>query len=300
MNKYEIDEILNMAIMTKTAHVLVEGIDDVSIYEDLSPEDCEVYAIETIEGYTGGCGAVIEAIEFLNNIDAQGILRKYVVGIIDRDAEVFISGEKQMPGLFTLNQYSIESHFVNNEILKKIILQVTNISEKQVQPSINAIDCIDNIDDIYYFSLEALNGATNSSYASIVGYSSKIGRRKDPSTMQQIRSKTDLLNSVANRFGLSRELSSLKLLVKGKWLLLCFSEGLEKLIRSLPEKCKSAEIIQCKVCQFKNTSSCLFKIKDGISNQSIYSLALNIKENHELEYIKSMLHRISQSAKADI
>ena len=73
MNKYEIDEILSMAIMTKTAHVLVEGVDDVRIYEKLSSGDCEVYAIESIEGYSGGCDFVKDAIQDLNSIDMNRI-----------------------------------------------------------------------------------------------------------------------------------------------------------------------------------------------------------------------------------
>lgn len=297
MNKFEIDEILNAAIMTKTAYVLVEGIDDVSIYENLAPDDCEIYAIETIEGYSGGCTAVTEAIKELNEIDTQGILSKYLVGIIDRDAEFFVSGLKNIPGLFTLNQYSIESHFVNNEVLNSLIFQITKISGKQEIPDINAEICIDGIDDVYYFSLEALNSAVDSEYNGIVGYSSNIGRRKDAHTMESIRSKLQSLDALAAAHNLDRSIISLKLLVKGKWLLQTFSEGLEKVIKDLPQKCKSSQIIQCRICQFDENSSCLFKLKDGINHQSIYSLAMNVNGNSELDYIKEMLQRISHSAK---
>lgn len=297
MNKYEIDEIFNSAIMTKTAHVLVEGVDDVSIYENLAPDDCEIYAIETIDGYSGGCGAVTDAIKVLNEIDTQGILSKYVVGIIDRDSEFFISGLKNIPGLFTLNQYSIESHFVNDQVLNNLLFQITKISEKQEIPNINTEICIDAIDDVYYFSLEALNSAVDSEYNGIVGYSSNIGRRKDVHTMQSIRLKSQTLDALAATHNLDRNIISLKLLVKGKWLLQAFSEGLEKLIKSLPQQCKSSQIIQCRICKFDVNSSCLFKLKDGINHQSIYSLAMNVKGNGELDYIKDMLQNISHSAK---
>ena len=50
---YEIDELLNEAIITGVPAILVEGIDDISVYDEISasvPFDVEVYAIENIEG----------------------------------------------------------------------------------------------------------------------------------------------------------------------------------------------------------------------------------------------------------
>ncbi|MFD2754502.1 DUF4435 domain-containing protein [Comamonas terrae] len=298
MNKYEIDEILSMAIMTKTAHVLVEGVDDVRIYEKLSSGDCEVYAIESIEGYSGGCDFVKDAIQDLNSIDSQGILDKYVVGIIDRDVGYFRNGNLNMPALFTLAQYSIESHFVNSEVLNKLLVKLTHITEKQVTPLITVQECIDDLDGLYYFSLEALQGAIDSSYSSVVGYGDNIGRRKDENTMQSIMAKSDVLDQLSASKNLGRSISELKIFVKGKWLLKSFSEGLEKVIKDLPRKCKAKSIMQCRVCQFDDKSSCLFKIKDGISHKAIYSLAMDIVDNNELNYVRDMLQRISATAKA--
>ncbi len=298
MNKYEIDEILNMAIMTKTAHVLVEGVDDVRIYEGLSSGDCEIYAIESIEGYSGGCDFVKDAIVELNKIDSQGIIDKYVVGIIDRDVGVFRNGNLNIPGLFVLDQYSIESHFVNSEVLNKLIFKLTNVTIKQVVPAVSVTNCIEDLDGLYYFSLEALKGATDANYTGVVGYADNIGRRRDATTMQSIMRKSQDLDQLSLSKNLSQELSSLKLFVKGKWLLKSFSEGLEKIIKDLPNKCKTKSIIQCQACQYDEKSSCLFKIKDGISHKAIYSLAMNIIDNNELNYVKEMLKRISATAKA--
>ncbi|MCZ2337944.1 MAG: DUF4435 domain-containing protein [Chitinophagales bacterium] len=298
MNKYEIDEILAMAIMTKTAHVLVEGVDDVRIYEALSSGECEVYAIESIDGYSGGCNFVKNAIQDLNSIDSQGILDKYVVGIIDRDVGYFRNGNLNIPALFTLDQYSIESHFVNSEVLNKLLMKLTHITEKQVTPSIPVQECIDDLDSLYYFSLEALQGAIDSSYSSVVGYADNLGRRKDVKTMQDIMAKSNALDQLSVSKNLGRTISKLKLFVKGKWLLKAFSEGLEKAIKDLPKKCKTKSITQCRACQFDNKSSCLFKIKDGISHKAIYSLAMDIVDNNELNYVRDMLQRIAATARA--
>lgn len=298
MIKYEIDEILITAIMTKTAHVLVEGVDDVRIYEELSSGECEIYAIESIEGYSGGCAFIKDAITYLSSIDNQGILDKYVVGIIDRDVGFFRNGNLNIPGLFVLEQYSIESHFVNEEVLKKLLYKLTHITSKQVIPQISVSDCFEDLEGLYYFSLEALKGSVDANYGAIVGYSDNIGRRRDAETMQSIRVKSEELDQFSASKNLTANISSLKLFVKGKWLLKSFSEGLEKIIKDLPRKCKANEIYQCHVCKFNEKSSCLFKIKDGISHKAIYSLSMDIMENNELNYVKEMLQRVAATAKA--
>ncbi|MEI8706271.1 hypothetical protein [Pseudoalteromonas sp. B62] len=53
----ECDELLNEAIMSKTPIVLVEGVADIPVYEQLSEVNelkSEVYAIENIKGYAEG------------------------------------------------------------------------------------------------------------------------------------------------------------------------------------------------------------------------------------------------------
>lgn len=36
MNKFEADEILNLAMMEKTPYIIVEGADDIRVYEEIS------------------------------------------------------------------------------------------------------------------------------------------------------------------------------------------------------------------------------------------------------------------------
>ena len=36
MSKFEADEVLNLAIMEKTPYIIVEGVDDIRIYEDIA------------------------------------------------------------------------------------------------------------------------------------------------------------------------------------------------------------------------------------------------------------------------
>lgn len=52
--KYEISEILNTALMTRTISIIVEGVDDIQVYDSIAKsvdKTAEIFPIETIEGY---------------------------------------------------------------------------------------------------------------------------------------------------------------------------------------------------------------------------------------------------------
>jgi hypothetical protein len=71
MNKFEADEILNLAIMSKTPYVIVEGVDDIKIYEEIASSagvPCEIYSVEQLEGLTGGNDGVIQALEIIESL----------------------------------------------------------------------------------------------------------------------------------------------------------------------------------------------------------------------------------------
>lgn len=297
MNKYAIGEILNIAIMTKKAHVVVEGADDVKIYENLSDENCEIYPIELIEGYSGGCTHIKNAFKALNEATNFHKIEDYLIGIIDKDSSTFRETTQYISGVFTLKYYSIESHFINQESINNLIKDATNVSNKQELPNFNLEECIADIDALYYFSLESLMGSINKDYTSIVGYSDNPGRRRDINTMQKIMQKSIILDGLSQARNLYKTVESMKFFVKGKWLLTAFTEGIEKKIKELPKKCKTMQITQCKPCSFSNNTSCLFKIKDGISHNTLLSLTRNHTSNNELKYIKDRLAHLSFTAK---
>ena len=89
---YEIDEILNEAIITGVPALIVEGIDDISIYDNLAlkvPFEYEVYAVENIEGFSEGCEQVILAVEELNTLESEAHeLTNHVLGVIDKDVRL--------------------------------------------------------------------------------------------------------------------------------------------------------------------------------------------------------------------
>jgi hypothetical protein len=300
MTKFEIDEILNMAIMTKTAHVLVEGIDDVAIYEELtrqSSSTCEIFSIEMIDGFSGGCSFVKKAIEELTVLAGPIALEEFIVGIVDRDASFYRKELAERPGLFILQNYSIESHFISDETVRKIIQKTTKLpASHSATHLLPANACVSLINELYYFSLEALKGAVDSTYNAEVGFSDSIGRRKDQFTMQKIMSKSASLDAFASSLNLNMSIECMRLFVKGKWLLTAFSEGLYNEIESLSSRCKKALIPQCKSCSANITAPCFYKAKDGYTHRTLYELAKDCIDNTELTYIRSMLASISLSA----
>ena len=91
--KYDLAETLNAALMNQEPVVIVEGQDDIKFYDNIALLNglvINVQPIENIEGYTEGCEKVIEAItEAQSLIKADIRLKRYIMGIIDKDARPF-------------------------------------------------------------------------------------------------------------------------------------------------------------------------------------------------------------------
>jgi hypothetical protein len=302
MNKYEADELLNLAIMSKTPYVIVEGVDDIQIYESIAESaqtPCEIYSVEMIEGLAGGNDGVIQAIEIIESLSmpAGRSAKDFVMGIIDCDARYY---RREMPifaSIFSLSAYSIESHFVSKFSIKLAIDQLTRISSvdtiniDQIYASVE-----DKVFDLYYFSLEALKNAVDPYYQPVVGFSASAGRRKDPNTIAALMTKKDDLDIFANSLHLSRDIESLRKFVKGKWLLTAYAEELFCEIETLVEKCKNFAITQCRMCVRDNSAPCLYKVKDGFNKNSLFSILKNFIEIPEFDYLRNAFRSVSVTA----
>lgn len=302
MNKYEADELLNLAIMSKTPYVIVEGVDDIQIYESIAKSAQvagEIYSVEMIEGLAGGNDGVIQAIEIIESLTlSQGKSAKdYVMGIIDCDARYYRGEMPVFGSIFSLNAYSLESHFVSRFSIKPAIDQLTRIS---VADSVD-IDQIytsvqNNVFDLYYFSLEALKNAVDTEYQSVVGFSASAGRRKDQNTIAALMAKKDDLDNFANSLHLSCDIESLRKFVKGKWLLTAYAEELFAEIEKLVAKCKGLMINQCRMCIRDSSSPCLYKVKDGFNKNTLYSVLKNFIEIPEFDYLREAFRSVAATA----
>ena len=129
MNKYEADELLNLAIMSKTPYVIVEGVDDIHIYEEIAKSAqvlCEVYSVEMLEGLVGGNDGVIQAMESIEslNMPEGKSAKEFILGIIDCDARYYRGEMPVLESVLSLSVYSIESHFVSKFSIKPSIEKV--------------------------------------------------------------------------------------------------------------------------------------------------------------------------------
>ncbi|MBK5516705.1 DUF4435 domain-containing protein [Pseudomonas sp. TH10] len=130
---FSADELLNLAIMTKIPILIVEGIDDVPIYERISISinvECDIYASETLHGGREGCNGVIDNIRDIRLVSSDIPVEKHILGIIDKDARYYRKEMPEDPAIFPLNYYSIESHYINSCSIRYLIPRFTNATLK--------------------------------------------------------------------------------------------------------------------------------------------------------------------------
>ncbi|GJI92761.1 DUF4435 domain-containing protein [Duganella hordei] len=304
MDKYEPDEILNLAIMSKIPYFIVEGVDDINVYEEIAKSvqvECEIYSVEMLDGLAGGNDGVVQAMQILDALPmtAGQTVQNYVMGILDRDARFYRNEMPNLASIFCLKLYSLESHFVSKSTIKPTIDLLTRNSvddEIDIDEIFAAVEY--GMSDIYYFSLDALRKSVDPTYQSIVSYSSGVGRRKDANTMNVIFNRKDDLDIFAAQLNLNSKVYSMREFVKGKWLLTAFSEELYKEIEKLTIKCKSSTIKQCRMCELDVDSPCLFQVHDGYNKNILYPILQRFFEIPDLQYIKDKIISIRDSAMA--
>jgi len=214
--KMEADELLAEAKMSDTIILIVEGNDDISIYEDIIltltiEKDIEVYASENLEKISckkSGCSGVKESLKKIKECSNGIEYDKHILGIIDRDATVYRGDDNDINGLLVLKYYSIESHFVTKEVIPLIISYFTKISHKSIDPNLKEklFDEIYNkLKILYYISLEALKKSCQNEYNALYQYGevSTISIKKNQHKMNQLTEKKEELDSFAQTFNIS-------------------------------------------------------------------------------------------------
>lgn len=295
---FEIDEVLNESIMTGVPSVIVEGIDDISIYVDISkrvPFDVEVYAVEHIEGFSAGCDKVIDAINALEDLpQTQHRLESHVLGIVDKDVRDFRGDMPSSTSVLVLKYYSIESHFASREVIGNTLRLCTKSSAGMVSDELCDLimeEIEQKILDLYYHSLEALRNSLEKDYVADFAYSYLPGRVKDVNAKALIAAKRDELDLFANRLGLNRSISVVKSIARGKWLIDVFSEELVRCINGLQGLCREQKINSCLSCVTHAFDKCLYRMREGVHANTVKSLAFSHSVGREFDYI---VDRISQ------
>ncbi|MDP2367942.1 hypothetical protein [Rhodoferax sp.] len=302
--KYEADELLNLAIMSKTPCVIVEGVDDIRIYEEVAKSAlvfCEIYSVEMLAGLSGGNDGVIEAMKIIEslNMPVEKSAKEFVMGIIDCDVRYYRGEMPTLKSVLILNFYSIESHFVSKYSIRPSINQLTRIS---LADDIDIDSIYTNVEksilDLYYFSLDALKNAVDVSYKSVIGFSANAGRRKDKRTVAELEARKIDLDIFAAAYCLAPNIESLRKFAKGKWLLTAYAEELFNEIELLVAKCKGLEIKQCRMCELDNAGPCLYQHTEGVSKKSLCSTLKSFVDIPEFDYIRGAFKSLALTASA--
>ena len=289
---FEIDEILNEAVMTGVPSVIVEGIDDISIYECISkrlPFSVEVYPVEYIDGFGEGSKEVLRAIEEIELVPSSvHRVADHVLGVIDKDVREFRNEMPVSDAVLMLKHYSIESHFASKDVIRFIMTLCTKSTRNMVTDELcdHLIHKVESrLVQLYYFSLDSLKNAVVKGYESDFRYSYGYGRLKDQKIRALIDAKKNDLDLFAVSVNVSCSMTAVKGIARGKWLIEVFAEELLSCIVGLQELCREEVVQSCQCCSGGFFEKCLYRLRDGINKNTIKSLAFSHVEGEEFEYI---------------
>ena len=295
--KYNLFELLDVAIRMDTPLLLVEGKDDTQIYMRIAQaigKTIDIKQINTIEDYSnGGCDNVIKAVDKLQDKFEErddGTNIKRILGVIDRDVRPYRElteseiDYRQLKGLLVLKYYSIEIYFATKNNLSKIIEKLTYLPSKMITDEI-----LTHVEgkfhemkhQLYYVSLEALKNACVREYETLVNYgdnSIREGGRLNY-LFSQIESKKSELDEFAT--GKNISINDLKHICKGKWYLYHYINQINEGVKSLAELCKNDQITQCESCKTGNPKECQYKYKQGYQTSGLYNDILEYVDKDE-------------------
>jgi hypothetical protein len=300
--QFTADELLNLAIVSKLPVFIVEGYDDIPIFERIAEDaniSCDIHASETLKDGCAGCMGVIKGIEVIRGLSGGLPVEKHVLGIIDQDARVFRGEVPADPAVFMLDYNSIESHYVHANTVEYLIPQVTRASPKLMGERIST-DIFSGIagklNGLYYVSLEALKNSCDETYNSLFGYKQTIHAITNQGLDLKVLERKDDLDAFASLLGISCCFDDLLLICKGKWLLDTFGQELCKAIINLPVLCGESKIPQCQLCRVDDKQKrCMYKKSMSFNVETLLGRAYMNTNIPTLNYIKDKFRQYSMS-----
>jgi Protein of unknown function (DUF4435) len=268
--KYDLFDIVSVAIMNNEPIVIVEGKDDYQIYQTIADDvnpNIKVYQVNEFEDYEEGCTGVIKCIERLQSKFEERVDNIHkILGVIDRDVRPFRNEMPELRGLFATKHYSIETYFATQENLQKLISKITYSPIQEITDDLLTfvqVDFLNSIDILFLLSLEALKNACEIDYDKQVGYDDAVGKITDRSFLNSVFPFIDAKKEDLYRFGAAFGISirEIKLIAKGKWYLYWFLHQTYPKIRELKESCRNSLFPQCRSCRVGNYNNCLLKMK---------------------------------------
>jgi len=303
-NAWNYKNIISKAKMGHKSILIVEGIDDVkkfNLIKQSIDRKIEVKSIGSFENYYKEKGAeyVMDFIEKLieyhqsnNSHDYIG----YILGIVDRDSICYERKEtKENDLLYVLDYYSLESYYINKEVIEKTLSTViTNpdLINDNIVSSLYDEVLTKSIENLYYISLEALKKSCDSSYSAIIGY--KPDNIINFLNHDSLPSKKNDLDIFAQNKGLEKDINTALKIIKGKWFISSFRDIYLEKIKELEELCKNGEIRQCDNCSIDEISEpCLYKPRDvKLQEHNIEEIIFTLIDLDSLTPIKNRIKKL--------
>ncbi len=297
--RFDLNDLINAALMTNTPVAIVEGYDDIKFYSNIvskSQINLEVKAVETIDNYGEGCEQVIKAVEDVTQlIQNDSRLKKYFVGIIDRDVRQYRGSLPQYDNLIILKYYSYETHLITPNSISKLIEYITKVPMNLIND--NVIDYLltdfssRHLEKLYYFSLEALKTSCDSNYRGEVTYDNEPGSLTGQGGnyfASLVFPKKATLDQFASSNSISR--SDIKYIAKGKWYLHFWCDYLQHRSKEFHSLCGS-QFPQCDYCLRGKPEKCLWKVNCRIDSVTMESLLPTTQylDYNEVSYIVDAL-----------
>ncbi|ELB2036003.1 DUF4435 domain-containing protein [Vibrio parahaemolyticus] len=300
MSEYRINEIFLNAEQLDEKILIVEGEDDVYLYDGMfKDKNYLAYAVENIEKidaengetYTPGCDGVKSAIEDLLTIEDNNtdLLKKHILGIVDKDVSDFRQEVFESEIVFNLDSYAIENHFISQEVVKKLLSDYTNgtthlINNQLAQDLYQEI--VNRLDVLFLISLDSLKGALDSDYSAIFGYASKDFCFKNQTKLAELQERENELLEFARANNLTFNEEFIQNVVKGKWALAAFLHFFVEEVKTLVLKCNNNHVQQCQFCGRGNFAKCSYALKAGLNTKTLKSLIFNYNDIETLTYIR--------------
>lgn len=300
--QHDLDEIVIAAMMCNHPLVIVEGQDDVKFYNNiatLNNLNIDARAIETVNGYTEGCDKVIDAMsEVQNLIQNDNRLKRYVIGIIDRDVRAYSNTIPINDNLLVLKYYSYEMHLITDTTIKRLIEQLTMIPDTMIKQEVIDYlkqDFSTKNEQLYYFSLEALKKILDPSYQEDIAYGEDGGVVVGGSKVYRW-GKIEPKKADLDQFAMSKGISKydLKYIAKGKWYLTTWCDYLLYKAKELKSLCGIVLPI-CRYCEVGQKEKCLWRPSKSFQEPILESLLCTTSfiDTNEVKYISDyMINRL--------
>jgi len=280
--KTTLPEVLNASIMSGQPTIIVEGLSDLQIYNEISNKTLKkttIKPVELIKGYGEGCREVIRVIKDAEDSDdLKNYIDKNILGIIDKDVRDYREEIPDSENILMMDFYSIESYFVCDSVLKDVINIITFAPKSLYTKDFLSYifdEATKNIEILYYASLDALMSAKGLNINPLFNYSDGFGKLHDAELQEKILLKRGDLDLFASSLGIEKNIHCMKKFVKGKVFISAFSEYLLKVINSLSNNCECLQIVKCGYCGVELNKKCLYRKKEKFNYLMIKTIILS-------------------------